>query len=155
DQPDRTMGIHVIRPVLGVVLDDEDGRLLPERPLRDSFDQPAQCHVVTGDAGLRRECSWRRAAGVVLTQAHDDEPRPGALIPGPLVLFQEHLDILRVAHAPSPGLGDAVVGANVANKTRDPPFHARPAVACADALAILAVAAVTQFRPGTGIPEIA
>ena len=51
DQGDRAMGIHVIGAVLGVVLDDEDGGVLPELALAHRLDHAAQRQIVVGDHG--------------------------------------------------------------------------------------------------------
>ena len=61
----------------------------------DGLDQPAQRQVVAGDAGLGRERAGRGACRVVLAQAHDDEPRQGAVLLELAELLEERVDVDR------------------------------------------------------------
>ena len=62
---------------------------------------------------------------------------------------------LSVSRTTLAGLGDAVLGADVADQAGDAPFHLERAVGLADAVAVLAVAAVGQAVAGAGVPEVA
>ena len=54
------MGVHVVRAVLGVVFQDENGGLRPELAVADRLDQRPKRQVVVGHVGGRR-----RHAGLV------------------------------------------------------------------------------------------
>src|SRR5262249_51797393 len=152
-QADGPVGVHVVGPVLGVVLDHEDGGLRPVLALRHRLDQPAQGQVVAADTRLRRERARRRAGGVVLAQAHDDEARHGAVLLERAVLLEEGLHVVGVAHLAALLARHAVVGADVADQAGDAGLHADVALAVADALAVLAVTAVADPVAGAGVPQ--
>ena len=86
-QGDGPVGIDVVRAVLGIVLDHEDGHLLPEPALGEALDEPAQRQVVVADAGRHGPLAGRCARGVVVGQAEDDQPGhlAGLLEPGQLL----------------------------------------------------------------------
>ena len=65
----------MIRAVLRVVLDHEDGHLLPELAVGGRGDDATEREVIAADAGLRRILLRRGAEGVVLTEGHDGELR--------------------------------------------------------------------------------
>src|SRR5262249_17756169 len=118
-------------------------------------DEPAQRQVVAADAGPGGVSARRRAGGVVLAQAHDDEPRHLARLLERAVLAQEHLHVVGVARPGFRHPGDAVVGAHLADQPGDAAFHPRVRLPVAAALAVLAVAAVTDAGAGAGVPEVA
>ena len=72
-QGDRAVGVDVVGAVLGVVLDHEDGHLLPEPALAQPLDHPAERQVVVGEVGRRGRLAGRRARGVVVGQPQDDQ----------------------------------------------------------------------------------
>ena len=63
------MAVHVVGAVLGVVLGDEDRRVLPVRGVRDLVDDLADGEVVVGDLRLR----VGRSTGVVAGEPHHVE----------------------------------------------------------------------------------
>ena len=73
------MGIDVVGPVLGVVLEHEDRRRAPEPAAADRLDQPAERDVVLGHHRPRRRRIGPRAIGVIVTQPDDVEARQPAV----------------------------------------------------------------------------
>ncbi len=73
-QGDGPVGVDVVRAVLGVVLDHEDGHLLPEPALGEPLDEPSQRQVVVADAGRHGPLAGRCPRRVVVGQPQDHEP---------------------------------------------------------------------------------
>src|ERR1035437_10586989 len=69
------MGIDVIGAVLRVVLDHEDGSVVPVRTMGDGIDHTAKRQVVIGYRGLRRRLAGTRTAGVVVGPVEQRELR--------------------------------------------------------------------------------
>ena len=65
----------MIRPILRVILDDEDRRLLPVAAARDRLDDSAEGEVVLGDHRARSESAGRRGTCMVASEADDRELR--------------------------------------------------------------------------------
>ena len=65
DEADGAVSVDVVGAVLGVVLDDEDGHLIPETAVAGGFDDAAEAEVVAGDAGVRGEGAGLGAGSVV------------------------------------------------------------------------------------------
>ena len=153
DKADSAMGIDMVRAVLGVVFDDEDRRLGPQRPMADSLDEFAEGQVVAGHAGTGTVGSGCGAMGVILTEAHDDEPRHRSLC-CELRIFPEHdVDELRIAFlllAAQP-----VVGAHVPHQTRHSPLDPCVSFRIIHPPAVFLVAAIADAGTPAGIPEVA
>ena len=79
DERDAAMRVHVVGAVLGIVFEDEEGRVVPEGRVRDSIDGAADGQVVVGNGGLGRGSAGPRARGVVVGQAQLDEVRAWCL----------------------------------------------------------------------------
>src|SRR5208282_2864398 len=75
DQGGRSMGIDVIGAILRVVLDDEDGGVVPVGTVGEGIDYAAYRQIVVGDRGLRRGLAGTRASGVVVGQVEERELR--------------------------------------------------------------------------------
>src|SRR6185369_475623 len=70
DDLDRcAVAVDVVGSILAVVLEDEDGGVLPVLAVRDRVDDLALCKITVGNPGLR----IRRPAGVVAGQPHHIE----------------------------------------------------------------------------------
>ena len=65
----------MVGAVLGVVLDDEDRRRRPERRPAHRLDEPAEGEVVLRHEGGGGELAGARAAGVIVGEADDLQPR--------------------------------------------------------------------------------
>src|ERR1035438_1569243 len=81
------VGIHVVGTVLGVVFEDENGRIGPKARFRDALDQLADGVVVIGGGGERGDLAGGGAGSVVVGEAHYNQARhiAGLLIFGELV----------------------------------------------------------------------
>src|ERR1035438_5331190 len=69
------MRIHVVGTGLGIVFEDEKGRIVPKRRVRDGLDSATHGEVVVCDRGLGRGFAGTGARGVVVRQAQHDEVR--------------------------------------------------------------------------------
>ena len=137
----------MVRAVLGVVLDDEDRGLGPVLALGDGLDDPPEGQVVAGHAGPRGEGAGASARRVVLAQAHDHEPGKVAVLLELAEFAEERLGVVGVAHALARHLGDAVVGAHVADQARHRPLDLERPIRLADPASVLAVVAIAQAGP--------
>src|SRR5262245_11137276 len=93
------MRIHMIRSILGIVLDDENRKRRPDLAAGDRFHNLADRDIVRRDLRLWRERSRGGALRVVLAERHEHEVgyRPGAV--HFLELFDEPIRTLVVADA--------------------------------------------------------
>ena len=53
------MGVHMVRPILGIILQHENGALRPVAALRDPLDDAAQRQIIVRNHGC-----WRMKAGL-------------------------------------------------------------------------------------------
>ena len=60
------MRVDMIAAVLRVVLEDEDGRVIPVRAVRDGVDYTAQSQIVVGYRGRRARAFRPRASRVIV-----------------------------------------------------------------------------------------
>ncbi len=97
------MGVDVVRAVLGVVFDDEDGGLGPELGLADGFDDAPEGEVVVGDHGAGGAFAGGGAVGVVVGQPHDLQSRHVALALESLEFADESVgaSLVQVVHVPA------------------------------------------------------
>src|SRR5205823_14413877 len=65
--------VNVIGAVLGVVLHDKDGGVLPETALAYRLDDASQSQVVVGQRGRRRRQAHLGAARVIVGQTQNDQ----------------------------------------------------------------------------------
>ena len=155
DQADGAVGVDVVGAVLGVVLDDEDRRLGPGLAVRDRLDEPAQGQVVAGDAGLGRERAGRGAGGVVLAQAHDDEPGQVAVLLELAELLEEDRRRCRCRGTALPALATPKSGQMWPTRPGTRPSIRNEPSGWLTRRAVLAVAAIGQAVAGAGVPEVA
>ena len=78
-QGDGAMGVDMIGAVLSVVLNHEDCHLAPEPALGDALDDSAQRQVVVGNGRQYGRRAGLGARGVIVGQAHNDEPAASRL----------------------------------------------------------------------------
>src|SRR4029450_12138422 len=71
-EADGASGVDVVRPVLGVVLNDENGGLRPVGAVSDAIDELAKGPIIVGHGGDRRGRVGTGALGVVFSQTHHD-----------------------------------------------------------------------------------
>ena len=69
------MGIHVIRAVLRVIFEDEDGRFVPITAARDRFDDPPERRIILRDHRARRTRARPRGCRMVVPQPDDVQLR--------------------------------------------------------------------------------
>src|SRR5262249_2223831 len=119
------------------------------------FHQLAEGQVVGRDAGLWREGADLGAVGVVFAEAHHDEARHRAVLGKRVVLVEAHVDVVGVAGPHALGLGESVIGGEVADEPGDAGVHLEAALAVRNAFAVLAVAAVREPGPLAGVPQVA
>jgi hypothetical protein len=98
------MSIHVVAAILRVIFEDEEGRVVPERRVRNGFDGAANRKVIVGHRRLRRRSAGTRARRVIVAQPQKDEVRHGVfalfLFRNPaLQMAQEDFDAHLVGHA--------------------------------------------------------
>src|SRR6266571_1358740 len=62
------MRVDVIGPILRVVLQHEDHRVLPEGTLRQRLDDPPQCEIVVRHVRSRRWLAGSRTGRVIIRQ---------------------------------------------------------------------------------------
>ncbi len=98
------MRVHVVGPVLRIVLQDEDRRIVPERRVRHRLHQPAHRQVVVRHRRLRRRPALHRPCGVVIRQPDGDVVRHGVCArrtvgDPPLKVPQENIQPNLVRHA--------------------------------------------------------
>ena len=98
-QGHRAVRVDVVGPVLRVVLEHEDRRLLPEAALRDGLHQPAQGEVVLRDHRARRRVPGCVPDGVVVAEAEDGEGGQVAVLLELRELLQPGVDALVVGDA--------------------------------------------------------
>src|SRR5215472_5630851 len=66
----RPVGIYVIRAILRIILDDEDGCALPYRALAYCFDKLSDSKVIISNLSLGREFARRCSLGVIVVEPH-------------------------------------------------------------------------------------
>src|SRR5580698_5818372 len=69
------MGIDVVGSVLCVVLEDEEGGVVPVGAAGDGFNGAPDGEIVVCDACFRRAPAWTGAESMVVRQAQHDEGR--------------------------------------------------------------------------------
>ena len=97
DEACGTVRVHMIRPVLRIVLDDEDRELRPHAALRDRFHDLANRDVVRGDLCLGRKGPRCGALCVILADRHEHEVRHRAVPIHLLELLNETIGAGEVA----------------------------------------------------------
>ncbi len=73
------MSIDVVRAILGVIFNHENGSVLPKLAEADGFDNAAQGQVVVGHQSEGRQLANLRAGGMVIGQPQDLHLGHGAL----------------------------------------------------------------------------
>ena len=63
------MGVDVVRPVLGIVFQDEERGVIPVRAVGDGLDRSSHRQVVIRDRSLGRRHPWSGSRGVVVGKA--------------------------------------------------------------------------------------
>src|SRR5271165_4724736 len=79
DQSSAAMGIDVVGAILGVVLQDEDGCVVPVRAVRYGVNHSANGQVIVSDRCGGTRLAFRSAGGVVVRQSQEDELRQRVL----------------------------------------------------------------------------
>src|ERR1700733_5017991 len=69
----RSMSVNMIGSVLRVVLQNEDGRVVPIGAVRNGIDDAAYSQVIVRHRGLRRGLRGTRASGVIVGQIEQSE----------------------------------------------------------------------------------
>ena len=123
--------------------------------MADGVDDLAQCHVVAGHAGPRRERPRAGAGGVIFAQAHHHEPGQVVVLLELAELADKRLGIIGITVAAAGDLADPVIGAHVADQAGHRPLDLERTIRLADAPAVFAITAIGQSGPRTRIPEIA
>src|SRR5258708_6341165 len=71
------MRIDMVRPILGIVFENKDRRLFPDRTMGYVFDQPAKGQVVVGNLGDRAISSFMQTAGMIVRKIDRAKTRDG------------------------------------------------------------------------------
>src|SRR5262249_12256396 len=82
----RTMSIDVVRAVLGIILDDEDRGVFPNRTLAYRLDQLPDGVVVISNFSLWREFAGSEALCVIVVEPHGHKGRDRV----PTRIFKKH-----------------------------------------------------------------
>ena len=152
-QRDDPVGVDVVRAVLGVVLDDENGRLLPELAFAQRLDNHAQGQVVVGHHRGRGRRTDPGAGGVVVAESQDRQLREVAFLFEPLDFLDEMLGPFDV------GIFQ-VVAAELGVKMAFEGLHGRLAVVVGAVLVLfavgnpLAVGAIGHAGLGGAVPDV-
>ena len=102
----RAMGIDVIHAALGVVFDDEDRGVFPDRAFADGLDDLGQAIVVVRDVTLRRVLATAGADGVIGWHADEHQVGHGCAA---RILGEHHLKLAVPFGESAGGIGAAIV----------------------------------------------
>src|SRR5262245_24420120 len=116
------MSVHMIGAVLRIVLNDEYRCFAPKGTMAHVVDQLAEGKIVAGHARLRSERSDSSSIGVILAEAHHDEPWHCLAAQEMIVFSDERLNIVGIADT-SRAFRNAVCRAHMANEPGHAPFH--------------------------------
>ena len=91
------MGVHVVRPVLRVILDNEDGGFGPELRVADRFDDLPESQIVVRDVGRGCPGVTRGAVGMIVGQIGAGRSVDELLAEYPYLEREDILQALRYA----------------------------------------------------------